>query len=262
MAVGFSSEALASFPARAAPIPTRLPGVYDTMEGTVQHRRKDAARQMSTAARNVARSRTAAVTLAVLFCVCAWSQTAAEYYAQGVALYKQGKLEAAAQAFTSATKLDPKLTKAWVGLGAARYAQGKLTAAVSAWRQAIELDPRNANVHSNLGAALTDLGKLPEAIEACRQAIRLKPDFAGAHMNLGRALYKSRKYPQAIASLKTAIRLKPDFADAWLHLGIVYARGTNQPAEAVRCFREYLRLSPKQDDCTCWVIAYIEKHGG
>ena len=63
-------------------------------------------------------------------------------------------------------------------LGLALYEDGKNDAAVAAYREAIRLRPDYLLAHFNLGLALSAKGNLDAASAEFREAIRIKPDYA------------------------------------------------------------------------------------
>ena len=102
--------------------------------------------------------------------VVAQKESAAAYFAQGVAFSQQ---------------------KDW------RNAE-------TSFRKAISLNPNFANAYYNLGLALKNQGKPAEAIAACQKAISLNPNYANAYNNFGNALNKQGKPAEAIAAYQKA----------------------------------------------------------
>jgi len=129
------------------------------------------------------------------------------------------------------------------------------------FRTAIGLNRRNVSAHVNLGSALVDQDRLKEAVQVCRTAVRLNGKSAGAHYNLGRAYARQKQTQQALTEYTTALHLNPSLAAAWLSLGTLHANVTQNRKEAVRCFRRYLQLVPNPPECTCWIKAYLARHG-
>ena len=138
----------------------------------------------------------------------------------GNALYEQGKLEKAEEAFNMALSSKPDFADAHFNLGNALYEQGKLEKAEEAFNMALSSKPDFADAHFNLGNALYEQGKLEKAEEAFNMALSSKPDFADAHFNLGNALYKQGSINEAIASYCRALTLKPDFPTCYVNIGL------------------------------------------
>ena len=60
----------------------------------------------------------------------------------GIALLKEGKVDAAIERLEAAVKLDPTNAHAYYNLASALQMKGERTAAQSAYQKAKELDPR------------------------------------------------------------------------------------------------------------------------
>lgn len=67
-------------------------------------------------------------------------------YAEGEALYNEGRYEPAAEAFSRTVELDPANGPAWQYLGACRAAAGDTAGAVAAYERALELNPDDASL--------------------------------------------------------------------------------------------------------------------
>jgi tetratricopeptide (TPR) repeat protein len=89
--------------------------------------------------------------------------TAEDWFNQGNALNRQGKLDEAIKAYDEAIRLDPKYVAAWGNKGNALDGQGKYDEAIKAYDEAIRLDPKYAIAWNNKGIALEALGKTTEA---------------------------------------------------------------------------------------------------
>jgi len=74
-----------------------------------------------------------------------------------------GRLEAAERAYTTATRVWPDQALAWLGLGNVAYRQGRFQAARDAYYRAHELVPGDPVVTNNLAQVLTELGCAREA---------------------------------------------------------------------------------------------------
>jgi hypothetical protein len=80
--------------------------------------------------------------------------------------------EAAAKAYTAASKHWPLSWRAWIGLGNCRFMQGELTAAEAAFREAVAQAPDNSDAANNLAHVLAQRGRLEEARSWARRAVR------------------------------------------------------------------------------------------
>ena len=83
---------------------------------------------------------------------------------------------------------NPDAWMAQYNLGLALGKDGKIEAAIAHFRQAVRLKPNFAEAHNYLGTALLQAGKTQDAIEQYRQALWIRPDYVEAQVNLDRAL--------------------------------------------------------------------------
>ncbi|MBW4593151.1 MAG: tetratricopeptide repeat protein, partial [Brasilonema angustatum HA4187-MV1] len=165
------------------------------------------------------------------------------HFNQGLALYKQGKLDQAIASYRKALQIDPNDRDAHNNLGNALYEQGKLDQAIASYRKALQIDPNDPNAHYNLGNALYEQGKLDQAIASYRKALQINPNDAYAHNNLGLALYEQGKLDQAIASYRKALQIDPNDAYAHYNLGnALYEQGKLD--QAIASYRKDLQIDP------------------
>jgi tetratricopeptide (TPR) repeat protein/predicted Ser/Thr protein kinase len=113
----------------------------------------------------------------------------------GIALYRQGRLEAASDAFARAQDLsagvfgsgNPRTASAIFNLGNIQYQRGRLHEAMESFRRALavyetSLGPDNANcarVHNNLGAAYMKVGRLDESLASYGTSLAIKERTLG-----------------------------------------------------------------------------------
>ena len=131
---------------------------------------------------------------------------------QLVNLYNQGQLGAVVEQAKALTLQYPKSFLVWNLLGAANKGLGRVQAAAEAFSKVTELNPTYADGFSNLGVTLKEQGKLEEAIASCKKALSLNPDYAEAYNNMGNALKDQGKLDEAIAAYEKALSVKPDYA--------------------------------------------------
>lgn len=97
--------------------------------------------------------------------------------ARGRAALEAGHYGEAESAFREATRGDPALSGAWLGLGMARYERGDLDGAVEALERALARDPNDAAAHYFLGLSLRKQGRHPDAIAHFEWSARLDPSY-------------------------------------------------------------------------------------
>jgi len=137
-------------------------------------------------------------------------QRAEQEFARGNALLLASELAAAAVAFASAAKLDPRHVTALSNLGSVLRKLGQPEAAARAYRSALRLEPDSGALHFNLSVALQAMGARDEAEQALRKAIALQPGLAQAHVNLGLLLSDFGRKEEALVHLRRAVELTPD----------------------------------------------------
>jgi tetratricopeptide (TPR) repeat protein len=167
----------------------------------------------------------------------------------GLAIHKNGQLDAAVAHFETALQIKPDDYTALLTMGVTRFYQGRVPeaieyaqtairsqadspkahnllgmalakqnrneAALDEVRRASELAPKDADIRNDLGLALARLGRIPEAIDQFHEAVRLDPgNAAAAHANLGWALLESGKPRESISEFEAALQLNPEFKAA------------------------------------------------
>ena len=138
----------------------------------------------------------------------------------GLALDKQGNLEAAIREYREALRLNPNNDLAHYNLGMALDDKGDLQGAIGEYTEALRLNPGNENAHNNLGSALYKKGSVDAAIAQYREGLRLNPENDSAHYNLAIALGTKGNLDEAIAETRAALRLDPD--NPQLHYSLAY----------------------------------------
>ena len=106
---------------------------------------------------------------------------------RGTALSTLDRTNEAAASYASAIEIEPKDTKALLGLGRIRLLQDP-AAAEALFAQVIVLDSHNAAALSNLGVARDLQGRHAAAQEAYRMALGVTPTSLAVQVNLGLSL--------------------------------------------------------------------------
>jgi tetratricopeptide (TPR) repeat protein len=136
------------------------------------------------------------------------AETAAEYFARGVALEEDpGAQIEAIEAYNKCVELDPTHAAAHINLGTLYYNRQDHVLAERYYRKAIEVDSRYALAYFDLGNVLDETGRLPDAIHAYNSAIALAPTYADAHYNLALAYDKARQPRKALRHWQAYARL-------------------------------------------------------
>ncbi len=136
------------------------------------------------------------------------AETAAEYFARGVALEEDPATQLdAINAYRKTLELEPRHAAAHINLGTLFYNRQDYVAAESHYRQAIAADPRYALAYFDLGNVLDETGRLDEAVSAYQSALTLSPTYADAHYNLALAFEKLKQPRAALRHWRAYVRL-------------------------------------------------------
>ena len=176
-------------------------------------------------------------------------------------LFRDGKLDAAKEAYKEAIAVDPENPASFVELarlqvftgeyeeavkntsnamlknpnnplahavqGWAFSFQGNLVEAERSIRRALELDPNNALAHAYYAELLInqvseDYGLVDKAISESNLALQLDPNFLETHRARGLVLLNTGNAEEAVLEFEKAISLNKNIADLHLYLGLAY----------------------------------------
>ncbi len=166
----------------------------------------------------------------------------------GLLHIEQGHLDEAVTCLEEATRDDPRLARAQVGLGRAYLESGRRALAVKTLERALDLDPfgettqlylgeslfqdrqfhraeklfrelhlrdpENRHVLNRLGIALRKQGKNQQAATLYRRAIEMDDADENLYFNLARCDLESGRFERAGRSLERALSLNPNFEEA------------------------------------------------
>ena len=160
------------------------------------------------------------------------------------ALQEAGRLDDAAEEFSTALRFNPNSAKAHANLATVLIGKGNLEEAQTHFEAALRIDPNNAEVHSGYAYLLKRLGRLEQSAAESATAVRLDPKSAMARYSYGAFLEKHGKLEEAIAQYRQAVQADPRFVDAHLDLAsALFQKGDLQEAKAH--YLEGSRLDPK-----------------
>ncbi len=193
-------------------------------------------------------------------------QAAAEHYQQalridagcaqaheelGNLLAQAGQPEQAIECLRRATQLNPHALAAFGNLGNLLRYLGRLDEAASCYRRVLELQPASALAHNDLGLIAQAQGRLDEAVAKFSRAIELDAAFVEAHTNLATALAQMGRLDAAVPIFRRATELRPDSPDAHGNLATVLANLGQWDAAAASCRRA---IGLKPDSAPPWFI--------
>ena len=160
--------------------------------------------------------------------------------------------EAACAAFSQAARLEPGRFDAWFNLGRAEAQRGRTAEAAEAFRHARALDAQSEPARHELARTLIMLADTrpasehccDEAIELIEEHWQLGADPVASRLALAHALDVRERWSEAAEHYTGVIAARPDTAPAHWGLGNCLNR-LGRMADAVRCYREALRLDPE-----------------
>lgn len=184
-------------------------------------------------------------------------------FEQGLALFNQGKYEAALPHFTQATQLDPEFARAYLYLGRAYLNLARWQEALAPLRTALRLAPEETKreitellIDALMGTATqqTQQGNLKAAIPLFKEVLQLQPQFAQATQHLvttllalGSQLLAQGKTSEALEAYLETTHLAPDNFNAYLGLARAFLQQRDW-SKALAAVRSALRLSPSSLD--------------
>ena len=143
------------------------------------------------------------------------------YLSRGLVHLDAQRLDAAAQDFEQALKLNPAWPDAWLGRGSLHLRAGRMGEARADFDRALELDPGYASAYGKRCIALTRLEGPAKGLADCEKAIKLAPADYEAWINLG-ALYHALQRPEdARASFERALEIAPSDPSAHYNYGVL-----------------------------------------
>lgn len=142
----------------------------------------------------------------------------------GVALMKQGQLDAALQRFADAARLAPTLGRPRLAVGNVHLARGDVEGAVAAYESALQIQPHYPGAHFNIGRAHLSQGRLDLARAAFERAIAQDPRFVDARIARASVLDDQRLHDDAIAAYRDVLREVPEHADVRCDLAYILSR--------------------------------------
>lgn len=162
----------------------------------------------------------------------------------GVALFEEGKYEAAIAEYEKVFKIEKDNTSALFEIGYAYYALKDYEKAIKYADKVIKQDKDNLLEAYNLkGNTLDDIGKPDKAIKVYEEGIKKFPDQYLLYFNLGISHYRLREYPEAELALQSAIQIKVNHNSSHFYLGKLKA-DTNDRVPSMLALYFFLLLEP------------------
>ncbi|MCH2161209.1 MAG: tetratricopeptide repeat protein [Phycisphaerales bacterium] len=138
----------------------------------------------------------------------------------GLRQLRDGNYEKAVRRLEGVVVDSPKLERAWFHLGNALFKQGKVIRAIQAYANAEELDPLDSRYPLQLGIVEYEAENYTEALAAFDRAMRIAIDqddrlfAATAMLNMGNTYFMLDYLEDALAAYEQAVELDPNYAKA------------------------------------------------
>ncbi len=136
-----------------------------------------------------------------------WGAEAVQTFQEGMRLYNEGSLEAAGDAFATASRANPQYIEAASWAARSYQEAGKPQQAVPFWERLVELNPDDSRAAYFLELARNQSGYGTEASSA---------------FNRGLTAYQNANLEAAQAAFEEAVAARSTYADAWAWLGRIH----------------------------------------
>jgi tetratricopeptide (TPR) repeat protein len=124
---------------------------------------------------------------------------------------------------------------------------GRLDDAAEGFSSIVHISPTFAEAHLDLGLVREEQGKNEEAIASFQKALAIKPRLRGANLFLGIAEYRLNNLDKAISALRKETSSYPSDANAWMWLGVAQL-AKERPEEAAEALDKAAKLDPTNVD--------------
>jgi len=159
----------------------------------------------------------------------------------GGCLLELGRKDEAMGEFRRALVLDPTQAESATNLAHLLRDEGDRTGALAVLDRAITAGSHAPMVFLERGLVLAEGGRVAEALESFREASRRDPANPLPLENAARAEYRLGRYGESAALYERLAVLSPS-SETWRTLGAIYLSQLADRGNALRCFREALRL--------------------
>ena len=168
------------------------------------------------------------------------------FVTEAEALYTEGKLPQAIDAYKSAINASPQDPLLYISIARAQVFAGQYDDAVSNAKNALLLSPNNARAYAVLGWALDfQEGKNSEALDAIQKAIEIDPNDPVAHAYYAEILVDSGLFEnleKAAEESRIAIGLNPNLLETRRARGYIL-EATGNYEEAIREYEAAIAIN-------------------
>lgn len=158
-------------------------------------------------------------------------------------LEKAGDTKGAYAAYDAALRIDPTLSDALERRAALYKANGDLKSALADFDKAIAISPKNVDNFVSRALIYRTSDRRDAALADLKRALELEPKSSYALNALGLLRRDSKEYDQAITAFDAAIASDPSMEPAFYNRGNVYFN-LKRYDRAIRDYNASLKLSP------------------
>ena len=154
---------------------------------------------------------------------------------------RSGDHAAAVREYKRALEVDPKFTRAWIGLAYEYFALHQLDPALDALKKSVASDPNQILPRRMYAFLLTQLHQ-DTAIDAWRDLLKIAPNDPEANSRFGALLVQRKRYAEAVPYLETATKSDPS-PDLQYSLGATYLH-TGEVAKGLATLEKMVEAQP------------------
>ncbi len=163
---------------------------------------------------------------------------AMDHHRQGLAAYREGRVEEAIGHLEQALVLAPDFAEGHNNLGVLLQACGRAEDAAARFERALALNPDYAEAHNNLGAVYEAEGRVDQALFHFERAVAGNPAYLDARNHLAMTLFAQGRFEAAIGHWHQALARTPGAHDAEIYMAkALYGLHLAQPLDALRLAR-------------------------
>ena len=152
-------------------------------------------------------------------------------------LYKQKKIDEAAEFYKRTLEIKPDKYEAYGALSDIHRSRNEFTEAIAVTRRGLKQFPRDAALYTSLAWFYSLADRPQDAIVAAQSAINLEPDQYMAYTNICRAYNDAKDYLNAIGNCNLALQKNPGDGETYLYLARAY-EFTKQTAKAEDAYKK------------------------
>ena len=154
---------------------------------------------------------------------CGTLKTSSEYLTRGNGYLKDGKKQAAIDAYNKAVVLNPNNVDVYEARGAAYYFNGQYALAARDFERVLNENPQRVPAYTAYASVLAAQGDFSNALKLLNAADQLRPGNAETYFARAGVYFMLGKYDLAVADYTRTYELRPA-ADVLNARGAAYAK--------------------------------------